>query len=100
MVAVESRQRQPVNADIAHPEEALSILMAVGGAIAGGITLAVPGCIVGAYLIVQILFLLVSATQIRALGVVDSIIAFVSVVAGAVLMIGCCSAACRYRCSN
>ena len=70
---------------IAHPEEWLSILMAVGAAIGSVVFFylapslspsshfawAVPGWIAGAYLFVQMLFLLVSATQIRALGVLD-----------------------------
>jgi hypothetical protein len=40
-----------------------------------------------AYLLVQLVFLLISATQIRALGVLDSIISIVPVVAGAVTMV-------------
>jgi hypothetical protein len=39
------------------------------------------------YLLVQLVFLLVSATQIRALGVLDSIISIVPVVAGAVITV-------------
>jgi hypothetical protein len=75
---------------MAHPEECLSILMAVGatfGSVAffwiapdfsptGQIVWAVPGWIAGAYLVVQMLFLLVPATQIRALGVLDSVQCF------------------------
>ncbi len=38
----------------------------------------------GSYLLVQLIFLLISATQIRALGVLDSVVAIVPVVAGAV----------------
>jgi hypothetical protein len=45
----------------------------------------VPGWLAGAYLCLQILFLLVSATQIRVLGVLDSIVAILPFVAGLVL---------------
>jgi len=48
---------------------------------------ALPGWIAGAYLFMQILFLLVSATQVRALGVFDSIIAIVPIVAGLVMVV-------------
>ena len=88
-------------ARIAHPEEYLSMLMALGGAvgtlaffwIAPGfqpqshIAWAIPGWIAGGYLFLQILFLLVSATQIRALGVLNSIIAIVPVIAGCVMVV-------------
>jgi hypothetical protein len=40
-----------------------------------------------AYLLGQLVFLLVSATQIRALGVLDSVISIVPVVAGAVTVV-------------
>jgi len=85
-------------AHVAHPEEWISILMALVATV-GSIGFfwvapnfspenhfawAIPGWISGAYLFVQILFLLVSATQIRALGVLDSIIAILPVVAGLV----------------
>ena len=39
------------------------------------------------YVLVQIVFLLVSATQIRVLGVVDSVIAVVPVIAGSVICV-------------
>jgi hypothetical protein len=98
MVAVDSRQRA---ARAAHPEEWVSILMALGGTVASlfffwrapgfspesHIAWALPGWIAGAYLFTQILFLLVSATQIRVLGVLDSIIAIVPVVAGFVMVV-------------
>jgi hypothetical protein len=48
---------------------------------------ALPGWIAGAYLFMQILFLLVSATQVRALGVFDSIVAIVPIVAGLVMVV-------------
>ena len=86
---------------IAHPEEWFSILMSVGlatGSIVyfwiapelsptSHIAWAVPGWIAGTYLVVQMLFLLVSATQIRALGVLDSVLAILPVVAGFVMML-------------
>jgi hypothetical protein len=86
---------------IAHPEEWFSILMSVGLAIGSivyfwiapdlsptsHIAWAVPGWIAGTYLVVQMLFLLVSATQIRALGVLDSVLAILPVVAGLVIMV-------------
>ena len=101
MVAAETREGRAAHARIAHPEEYLSILMALGGTVASlaffwlapsfqpdsHIAWALPGWIAGAYLFLQILFLLVSATQIRALGVFDSIIAIVPVVAGVVMVV-------------
>jgi hypothetical protein len=98
MVAVDSRQRA---ARTAHPEEWVSILMALGGTVGSlfffwrapafspesYIAWTLPGWIAGAYLFTQILFLLVSATQIRVLGVFDSIIAIVPVVAGFVMVV-------------
>jgi len=89
------------HARMAHPEEWSSIMMSVGVAlgsvvffwIAPGlsptshIAWAVPGWIAGAYLVVQMLFLLVSATQIRGLGVLDSVLAILPVVAGLVIMV-------------
>jgi len=44
----------------------------------------IPGWVALAYLFIQMACLLVSATQIRALGVVDSIVAIIPVVAGLV----------------
>lgn len=87
-------------AKVAHPEEWISILMALGGAAgsllfmwlapgfspASHIVWAIPGWIAGAYLFLQILFLLVSATQIRTLGVLDTIVAILPVVAGLVMI--------------
>ena len=101
MVATETREGRTARARVAHPEEYLSILMALGGTVASlaffwlaptfqpesHIAWAVPGWVAGAYLFLQILLLLVSATQIRVLGVFDSIIAIVPVVAGFVMVV-------------
>ena len=90
---------QPVRAvHAAHPEEWWSILAALIAA--GGTTFflwqepdfqpsnvlawVIPGWIALAYLFVQMVCLLVSASQIRALGVIDSIVAIVPVIAGLV----------------
>ena len=89
------------HARIVHPEEWSSILMSVGLTIGSvvyfwiapdlsptsHIAWAVPGWIAGAYLVVQMLFLLVSATQIRGLGVLDSVLSILPVVAGLVIMV-------------
>ncbi len=84
-----------------NPEEWLSMLFAVG-ATAGasaffwaepgfspqeGLVWAIPGWVAFAYLFFQMLFLLVSATQIRALGVLDSIVSIFPVVAGLVALV-------------
>jgi hypothetical protein len=98
MVAADIGRRS--GAKVAHPEEWISILMALGGA-AGSVLFmwlvpgfspeshiawAIPGWIAGAYLFLQILFLLVSATQIRTLGVLDTIVAILPVVLGLVMV--------------
>jgi hypothetical protein len=88
-----------------NPEEWFSILLAlmatIGGAIfigyypqykpsteaGGGVAWAVPVWIGFFYLIIQMTFLLFSASQIRALGVLDSVLAISPVVAGLVLLI-------------
>jgi hypothetical protein len=99
MVAAERDERTPRGRG-AHPEEWLSMLIAFGITVAsvaffwlqptfqpaGGFAWTIPGWIAFAYLFSQILFLLVSATQIRALGVLDSIIAIFPFVAGLVLV--------------
>lgn len=99
MVAAGSRQHV-TQAKMAHPEEGVSILMALGATVGSlaffwlapsfspesHIAWAIPGWIAGAYLFLQILFLLVSATQIRTLGVLDTIVAILPVVAGLVLV--------------
>jgi hypothetical protein len=95
MATADSTQRT------AHPEEWFSILMALGGAaatiaffaLAPGFqpirpyVWAIPGWMAGAYLFAQIVFLLVSATQIRTLGVLDTIVAILPVVAGLVMVV-------------
>jgi hypothetical protein len=99
MVAVGTRQ-DAARAKVAHPEEGISILMALGATVGSlvffwlapgfqpesHIAWAIPGWVAGAYLFIQILFLLVSATQIRTLGVLDTIIAILPVVAGLVMV--------------
>lgn len=89
---------QPRHANVAHPEEWLSILISLGGTFiatafiwwapgfdpASGPAWTIPVWLALAYLLVQLVFLLISATQIRALGVLDSVIAIVPVVAGSV----------------
>jgi hypothetical protein len=101
MVALDDQSARVARAQIAHSEEWFSIFMALAAAIGPAaylwmapefsptsyIAWAVPGWIAGAYLFVQMLFLLVSATQIRALGVLDSVIAILPVVAGLVMLI-------------
>jgi len=86
-------------AHVAHTEEWFSILLCVlGTALAMGVIWEAPGYEPAGsgpiwalpvwtaflYVLVQIVFLLVSATQIRALGLVDSAVAILPVVAGAV----------------
>ena len=101
MVAVDGQGTGVTRAPIAHSEDWLSIVMALAAAVgavayfwlAPGLlpeshfTWAVPGWIAGAYLFVQMLLLLVSATQIRALGVLDSVVSILPVVVGLVMMI-------------
>jgi hypothetical protein len=101
MAATNRQGVEVVHSRIAHPEEWFSILMAIGAAIGSVLFIwiapdfsptshvawAIPGWIAGAYLVVQMLFLLVSATQVRALGVLDSVLAILPVVAGIVMMV-------------
>jgi hypothetical protein len=85
-----------------HPEEWFSILLAliatIGGSIfigydasykpsEGGVAWAIPVWIGFLYLIVQMTFLLFSASQVRALGVLDSVLAIAPVVAGLVILV-------------
>jgi hypothetical protein len=101
MVALDGQGSRIARAQIAHSDEWLSILMALAATIGSVVYFwiapdlspashgawAIPGWIAGAYLFVQMLLLLVSATQIRALGVLDSVIAILPVVVGLVLFI-------------
>jgi hypothetical protein len=98
MVAVEGAQARVKK--VAHPEESASILMALAATVGSlaffwlapgyspqhGIIWAVPGWLAAIYLFLQILSLLVSATQIRTLGVLDTIVSIFPVVAGLVLV--------------
>ncbi len=85
-----------------NPEEWFSILLAILATVAamvfigyfphyqpdnGGVAWAVPVWLGFLYLIVQMTFLLFSASQIRALGVLDSVLAIVPVVAGMVVLV-------------
>src|SRR5262249_2218406 len=91
---------QIARAPVAHAEEFFSILMTVGAAIGAVVYFwiapgfspqsyawAMPGWIAGAYLVLQILFLLVSASQVRALGVLDLVLAILPVVIGLVIFV-------------
>jgi uncharacterized membrane protein len=96
-----SAERPVTRARAAHMEEWWSILAALVGAGAttlflwqvpdfqpsGDLYWVVPGWLALAYVLLQMACLLVSATQIRALGVVDSIVAIVPVVAAIVTSI-------------
>ncbi len=97
MTLVDSLPRRPA-ARVAHTEEWFSILLCVGGTAFAMLTIwdapgyepaasaawAIPVWMAFLYVLSQLVFLLVSATQIRVLGVVDSVVAIVPVVAGAV----------------
>ncbi len=89
-------------ARIAHAEEWFSMLLCVIGTAlavawiwsapdfepkAGGPIWTVPVWMAFFYVLIQIVFLLISATQIRILGVINSVIAIVPVVAGAVAVV-------------
>ena len=97
MALLDARQGRQVRPH-AHPEEWLSINFALGGALfaaaffwaapqfepQSGLAWTIPGWLAFIYLFLQMMFLLVSATQIRVLGVFDSIISIVPFVAGLV----------------
>ena len=85
-----------------HPEEWFSILLSLVGTAGamifigyfpdftpnnGGVAWAVPVWLGFIYLIIQITFLLFSASQVRALGVLDSVLAITPVVAGLVVLV-------------
>ncbi len=98
MTTVETRNVAPR----AHPEEWFSILLALVATISAvlfigydaqytpsgnGVSWAVPVWIGFIYLIIQMAFLLFSTSRIGALGVLDSILAIVPVVAGMVILV-------------
>ena len=101
MVAVDTHNVRAAPQRSTHPEEWLSILLALGVAAlatgffwlaptfqpAGGIVWSIPGWIAFAYLFAQMMLLLVSATQIRVLGVLDSIVSILPFVAALVTTI-------------
>jgi hypothetical protein len=101
MATAEMRHVNVARAHVAHPEEWLSILTALVstlGSVAffwgapsfepeSGLAWTIPGWLAFAYLFFQILFLLVSATQVRALGVLDSVVAIFPFIAGMVTII-------------
>lgn len=93
---------RPRTAHVAHTEEWFSILLSVlGTAVAtivlwqapsyepatGGVIWAVPVWCAFLYVLIQIVFLLVSATQIRVLGLIDSVLAVLPVIAGIVIAV-------------
>jgi hypothetical protein len=97
MTLTDERRRASTN-----PEEWFSILLAIVATAAamffigyfphyqpndGGVAWAIPVWLGFLYLIVQLTFLLFSASQIRALGVLDSVLAIVPVVAGLVVLV-------------
>ena len=101
MAAVDTSIARVVPRRSTHPEEWLSILLALAAAAlatgffwlaptfqpAGGFVWSIPGWIAFAYLFVQMLLLLVSASQIRVLGVLDSIVSIFPFVAALVTAI-------------
>jgi len=84
-----------------HPDEWFSILLALIGTIAAtfyigyfpryepesGAYWVIPVWTGFLYLVIQMIFLLFSASQVRAAGVLDSILAIVPVVAGLVILV-------------
>ncbi len=100
MAVADERRGRPSNA---HAEEWFSILLALAATVAatifigyfpqytpgenGGVAWAIPVWCGFLYLIVQITFLLFSASEMRALGVLDSVLAIVPVVAGLVVLV-------------
>jgi hypothetical protein len=100
MIAVTNQEGKFAQGQLAHPEEHFSILLALLATIGSAgffwltpglepeshIAWAIPDWVAGAYLFLQILFLLVTATQIRVLGVIDSIVAIFPFVVGLVLI--------------
>jgi hypothetical protein len=98
-MTIVDRMIRPQAARTAHPEEWFSILICILGTAlavvsiwwaptyqpAFGAAWSLPVWFALFYVLVQIVFLLVSATQVRALGVIDSFVAILPVVAGAVI---------------
>jgi hypothetical protein len=92
---------RPQAARVAHPEEWLSMLLCVLGTLIAttviwtaprfepdsGPLWQLPVWLALFYLLVQIMFLLFSAAQIRILGVVDSVVAIIPVIASIVLAV-------------
>jgi uncharacterized membrane protein len=101
MVAVDTQGGRAARSRSTHPEEWLSMLMSLGATVlvmaflwlapsyqpTSGVVWSIPGWIGFIYLFVQMLLLLVSATQIRVLGVLDSIISIFPFVAALVTTI-------------
>ncbi len=99
-MAIDQGHARPRNSNT-HPEEWFSILMALVGTVAATLYIGywpsyepesggywvIPVWIGFLYLIVQMIFLLLSASQVRALGVLDSILAITPVVAGLVILV-------------
>lgn len=96
-----SEERERHRAPSTHPEEWFSILLALVGTVAAtlyigyfpnyqpehGAYWVIPVWLGFLYVIVQITFLLFSASQVRALGVLDSVLAIAPVVAGLVILV-------------
>jgi hypothetical protein len=96
-----SEERRARQSSSTHPEEWFSILLALIGTVAATLYIGyfptyepesggywvVPVWLGFLYLIIQLVFLLLSANQVRALGVLDSILAIAPVVAGLVILV-------------
>jgi hypothetical protein len=101
MVAVDAKEGRAARSHSTHPEEWLSMLMSLGATVltmaflwlapnyqpTSGVVWSIPGWIGFIYLFVQMMLLLVSATQIRVLGVLDSIVSIFPFVAALVTTI-------------
>lgn len=98
MTLVDRLPRRPASG-VAHTEEWFSILLCLGGTAAAIFAIwtapgyepraipaawTIPVWLAFFYVLIQLVFLLISATQIRVLGVIDSVVAIVPVVAGSV----------------
>jgi hypothetical protein len=98
MATLDERRGRPHSS---HPEEWFSILLALVATVAATMYISyfpdyepksggywvIPVWLGFVYLIVQMTFLLFSASQIRALGVLDSVLAIAPVVAGLVVLV-------------